>query len=198
LLSGSVKYSHSGYEAGSMQFIRNFVLTLVAIAAVVLLLRLAAGTYVIENDMMSPGLETGERILINKLAYQNSEPNRGDIICYQSSDRPAPGLLRIIGLPGDIVKIQDKAVFINSTKLYEPYVNNPPAYNILTYQVPANTYFVLPDNRSADITAATWILPRDDILGHASVFIWPPNKWDAVDNYPLDSQLSSAELPDPN
>jgi signal peptidase I len=161
-----------------------------------MLLRLVVGGYSVASNSMSPSLNPGERVLVNKLAFKYSEPDRGEIVFYKSPDADTDQLQRVIGLPGDIIEVKDGVVYANKVPLREPYVKNPPRYTILPYQVPAGTYFILGDNRSnRDDSSIGWTVPREKILGRVWIYTWPPDKWGGVDNFPLDSQLVSAESP---
>ena len=75
---------------------------------------------------------------------------------------------RIIGLPGETVQIKDGAVFINGTKLDEPYLNEPMIGGSGTYKVPEGKYFMLGDNRNNSKDSRYWqnkYVSKDKILG---------------------------------
>jgi len=144
---------------------------------------------------MEPTLqEEGQRLIISKITYLFHEPERGDIIVFHPPHKPKdepPYIKRIIGLPGDTIEIKGGAVYINGSKLYEPYVKNPPNYTIAKLTIPENEYFVLGDNRPvADDSHNGWTVKREDIIGKAWLSIWPPSKWGLAPNYPLQEQLA--------
>ncbi|MBP1707668.1 MAG: lepB [Chloroflexi bacterium] len=175
---------------------RELIVTVVLAAVIFLLLRLVVGGHSVEGNSMSPALNPGERVLINKLAFKYSQPERGDIVYYTSAEKDSPQLERIIGLPGDIIEVKERVVYINKMPLKEPYVKNPPRYTITPYQVPSGNYFILADNRNlGNDTLIGWTVPQEDILGRAWVCAWPPDKWGGVDNFPLDSQLTESQSP---
>jgi signal peptidase I len=172
--------------------VREFIITLAITLVIFLVLRLVIGSYAVISQTMEPGMEIGQRLLINKAAYTFSQPQRGDIVYFSSPDGTRNQMKRIIGLPGDVIEIQDGTVSINGIKLSEPYVANPAAYTLLPYQVPPENYFILGDNRNnSNDSSAGWTVPRDNIQGKAWIFTWPPVKWGSAGNVNLSSQLSA-------
>jgi len=177
-------------------FAKELIGTLVIAIVIFILLRLVVGSYAVISDAMQPSFQVGERLLINKMAYHFGEPERGDVVYYKSPNGDLDQLKRIIGLPGDIIEVRNNSVSINGIKLKEPYIKDPPGYTLLAYQVPTNNFFVLGDNRNNSNDSSTgWTVPRENILGRAWLFTWPPDKWGGVENYPLGQELTAAESP---
>jgi signal peptidase I len=86
---------------------------------------------------------------------------------------------RIVGLPGEKVSMRNGYVFINGTRLDEPYVG--PRYRGDESgdwgRVPKHAYFVLGDNRPMSCDSRSWgVVPRDNIIGRAEVTYWPPDR----------------------
>jgi signal peptidase I len=128
----------------------------------------------VENVSMRPTLQPGEFLLVNRVAYKLGEPSIGDIIVFH-----APGesdldyIKRVIGLPGDQVRIQGGTVYVNDQPLYETYIAEKPSYNG-TWDVPADQYFVLGDNRNNSSDSHMWgFVPDEDIVGRALLIYWP-------------------------
>jgi signal peptidase I len=144
---------------------------------------------------MQPTLSIGERLFINKLAYKfGHAPQRGDIIVFippASLNSDKDYIKRIIGLPGEIVKIQDGNVYIDNQdgteiKLDEPYIAAPPSYNYTSPVIPADNYFVMGDNRNnSGDSHLGWTVPRSAIVGRAWWIIWPFSKFGSAPNYKL-------------
>lgn len=92
---------------------------------------------------------------------------------------------RIIGLPGENVKIQNGEVYINGQKLDEPYLNNDvktDSVNLDDFIVPEGCYFVLGDNRSASSDSRIFgCIPKEKIEGKITMYIWPLNKFGIID-----------------
>src|SRR5579864_4818341 len=77
----------------------------------------------VEGGSMEPGLEDQERIFINKLVYRLESIERGDIIVFRyPRDTRKSFIKRVIGLPGDHIRIAYGHVYVNDEQLAEPYV----------------------------------------------------------------------------
>ncbi len=128
----------------------------------------------VENISMKPTLEPGELLLVNKLAYKLGEPHIGDVIVFHYPGNPAEDYIkRLIGLPGDNVKVEDGRVYINDFPLDEPYISAPPSYRGI-WEVPEDSFFVLGDNRNQSSDSHSWgFVPHDNIVGKALIVYWP-------------------------
>jgi signal peptidase I len=165
---------------------------LLAITLAIFLLSHLLGSYTVTSENMTPELLTGEDVLVSKLAYSFGQPDRGDIILLKSSEIGFSQIKRVIGLPGDIIKIENNDVYLNGIKLIEPYVKFRSGYTLPSYQIPADNYFILPDNRAhnTELSVAEMV-SREDILGRAWLVAWPPDRWGGVNHYSLNLQLIS-------
>ena len=138
----------------------------------------------VEGDSMEPGLEDQERIFINKLAYRLENIERGDVIVFRFPlDTRKNFIKRVIGLPGDRVRVTDGHVYLNGHLVPEPYV--PEEYldsrSYSEVRVPANSYFVLGDHRSmSNDSRAFGPVPRNLIYGKAVFGYWPMEKMGVV------------------
>ena len=136
----------------------------------------------VEGTSMMPMLSDDERIFINQFTYQFgiSHINRGDtIVFWYPWDRSKSYIKRVIGLPGDVVEIENGRVYINRHLLDEPYV--PDAYRDQSSMerkfVPPNEYFVLGDHRTSSSDSRVWgTVPRNLIFGKAVFAYWPVAK----------------------
>lgn len=129
----------------------------------------------VEGFSMVPSLQDGEFVLVNRLAYRIGQPQRGDIIVFHHpTDQNQEDLIkRVIGLPGDEVKVQDGAVYVNGTRLVETYIAAPPAY-IDQRIVPEDSLYVLGDNRNNSSDSHAWgFVPFKDVIGKAVFIYWP-------------------------
>ncbi len=146
---------------------------------------------------MEPSLQDRQQLLVNKVVYYFHEPERGDVIILHPpppySSKTTPFIKRIIALPGDTIEVKNRAVYVNSSKLDEPYIKEPPAYNFQQKKIPENEYFVLGDNRNnTNDSHNGWTVPRQNIIGKAWLSIWPPGEWGLILNYSLNEQLESS------
>jgi signal peptidase I len=153
--------------------------------------------YRIPTISMVPTLKVGDMVLANRFVYHLHPPHRGDVIVFHPpghGDVPARGatteasvtfIKRVIGLPGETVKINRGTVVICSAPgqgchaLTEPYVNSHPrdttSYGPVT--VPKGEYFVMGDNRGDSEDSRVWgMLPAKNIIGEAFMVYWPLNR----------------------
>lgn len=131
---------------------------------------------------MEPRIDEDEYVLINALAYRLGQPKRGDIVAFRH-ERSAPQvyLKRIVGLPGDRVKIVHGIVWINGKPLNEPYVRFRDARSSAALSVPRGAYYVLGDNRANSDDSRTWgLVPAGDLIGRAMFGVWPPDRFGAL------------------
>ncbi len=177
-------------------FLREILIVIIVAIAVFIVSRTAIQSFVVIGSSIEPSFEEGQRLLINKAVYHFREPARGDIIVFHPpNNQRADYIKRIIALPGDTVEIKGEAVYVNGSKLYEPYIEDPPRYTTGQTEIPDNNYFVLGDNRNnSNDSHNNWTVKRKDIIGKTWLSIWPPSEWGLAPNYPLPEQLASAKL----
>ncbi len=111
-------------------------------------------SYKIPANSMSPTIEIGDFIISDTKAYENSEPNRGDIIIFANPKDPRQDFIkRVVATSGDEIEIKNKQLFINGKEITEPYASH--LDNEFKEQrddfgkttIPSGTYYVLGDNR---------------------------------------------------
>ena len=130
-----------------------------------------------ENTIM-----IGDRIIASRLSYHFHEPQRGDIIVFNFPDDESQKYLkRIIGLPGETVKIKDGKVYINDSKtpLKEDYLRETPVGDYGPYTVPKDSYFLMGDHRTDSFDSRFWehtFATRDEIIGKAEFRYYPMPK----------------------
>jgi len=173
---------------------RDILITLILVIAVFLALQVTFQRFVVVEHCMEPGLQEGERILVNKVVYHLHEPERGDVIIFHPPfDPELVYVKRIIAIPGDTVEVRDGAVYVNGIELDEPYIQEPPTYTFPLTGIAGDEYFVLGDNRNnANDSHKGWAVPKENIIGKAWLIFWPPKKWKLVHTYPLGEQLASS------
>jgi signal peptidase I len=142
----------------------------------------------VEGTSMEPELSDQERIFINKFTYRFGlgEIERGDTVVFlYPQDTTKSYIKRVIGLPGDRIRIESGKVYVNGRQLVEDYVPKEfrdtiswPAEDTPPDQiVPPGKYFVLGDHRSQSSDSRSWgYVPRDNVYGKAVFIYWPLDK----------------------
>jgi len=132
-------------------------------------------TFTVSGQYMSPTLENGDKILVNKLSYRIHSVKRNDVVVVQQSgsEHNYYTVERVIGLPGEEVRIQDGKVFINGKKLKESYdfpVMENGGLALEPVILEKDEYFVLCDNRNNgedSRNANVGNIAKEDIVGKA-------------------------------
>ena len=129
----------------------------------------------IPSESMEPTLNVGNGIVVNRLSYVSSEPQRGDVVVFESEEYDAYLIKRVVGLPGDIVEIKDGSVFVNGCRLIEEYAVGETLVSlngVSCFEVPEDSVFLLGDNREFSADSRAWnnaYIGYDDIVGKAVV-----------------------------
>jgi signal peptidase I len=133
---------------------------------------------VVRGKSMSPGIHDGDRILVDHLSFVFRDVHRGDIVVLQYPLDPTLDYIkRVIGLPGDEVRIDHGSVFVNGERLDEPYISEPDARGSLCQRVAPDSYFVLGDNRPHSSDSREFgLVPRQNLVGRVNVRVWPPER----------------------
>lgn len=177
---------------------------LIAIIMALIIKTFFVQAFKIPSGSMLPTLQIGDHILVNKFIYGTKipftdriiipfkTPQRGDIIVFKfPEDEKKDFIKRVIGLPGDVVEIRDKRVYINGKPLDEPYAvhRDPHLYppgvqprdNFGPIIVPNDSYFVMGDNRDYSLDSRYWgFVKLNKIKGKAFIIYW---SWDGRDRW---------------
>jgi signal peptidase I len=138
----------------------------------------------VEGTSMAPQLHDQDRLFINKFAYDFEKIERDDVVVfYYPRDTAKSYIKRVIGLPGDMVRIDDGQVFVNGKPIDEPYV--PTRFRDVrsmdAFQVPAGEYFVMGDHRSISSDSRDFgPVARKLIYGKAAFVYWPREEMGVV------------------
>lgn len=149
----------------------------VAVAIAYFIINIVLEKTPVYGNSMSPTLESGDMILIDRFVYKYSKPERFDVIVFKQggNEHEYYDVKRIIGLPGETVRIVDGKVYINGDELTEKINCDDmlvPGTASVNITLEKGEYFVLGDNRnnsedsrSADIGNVV----TDDIIGKAVI-----------------------------
>jgi signal peptidase I len=138
----------------------------------------------VEGTSMTPALKDQERIFINKFTYRFGlgAIERGDTVVFRYPLDPTKSYIkRVVGTPGDRIRIEAGQVYVNGRPLLEDYVvardrvSWPSSPDMLRDRtVPPDMYFVLGDNRMFSSDSRSWgYVPRENIYGKAVFAYWP-------------------------
>lgn len=146
---------------------------------------LSVTRFVVEGDSMQPGLASGHQILVDRLACRMFPPSRGEVIVVRDPGQPGVRCIkRIIGLPGEHIRMEKGQVFIDGHSLEEPHVEgkdraDSPFPN--QWLLADDQYFVLGDRRQDSRDSRSFgPIRRDHIIGKAWIRYWPPEKWKRI------------------
>jgi len=167
-------------------------------------------SFKIPTGSMENTLIVGDCLLVNKFIYgirvpfttmrlpKLRDPRRGDVVVFKFPLDPSKDYIkRIIGVPGDKVEIRDKQVYLNSILYNNPHEIHkdfqiiPRDVNIRDnfgpVRVPANSYFMMGDNRDNSYDSRFWgFVQNSDIVGLAFIKFW---SWDKVKWFPRLSRI---------
>jgi signal peptidase I len=181
---------------GWAKFRELFISILWAVFLALLIRTFVVQPFKIPSGSMENTLLIGDHLLANKFIYgfrvpftgqrllEFRAPERGDIIVFRFPKNPSEDFIkRIIGIPGDVIQIKNKQVFVNGV----PY-NNPHAIfqdprvmpaswglrdNFGPVKVPPDSYFVMGDNRDFSYDSRYWgVVKKSAILGEAMIIYW--------------------------
>lgn len=132
--------------------------------------------FYIPSGSMEPTLLINDRIIVSKLNYRITAPDRGDVIVFKYPVNPKRDFIkRVIGLPGETIKIKDNKLFVDGKQLEQPFLPHGLTYGDFgPVTVPEGEYFMMGDNRNNSEDSRVWgTLPRDNIVGRAVFVYWP-------------------------
>lgn len=175
---------------GAAKVAREWALVIAAAVALAFVVRtFVAQTFYIPSGSMETTLQIGDRILVNKLAYDFHPIHRGDVIVFarpaaeDCAGPPVPDLVkRVIGLPGETISSRGNDVLIDGKVLHEPWL---PAIgrqlgttSITPTYIRAGQLFVMGDNRPDSCDSRMWgTVPKTSVVGEVQFIIWPPAHW---------------------
>ena len=183
------------------------LLVLAALVVAVVIKTFLIQAFYIPSSSMENTLQVNDRVMVNKLAYQFGDLQRGDIIVFDDPRGSEPAvenlfeavqrnvgeaiglavprsefIKRVIALPGERIAISDNQVWINGAILNEPYLKPGTAMQDMKATiVPAGEMFVMGDNRNSSQDSRIFeTVPIDTIVGKAFVIMWPADRWSSL------------------
>ena len=163
--------------------------------------------YRIPSESMVPTLEIDQRVLVNRIGNNFGDPHVGDVMVFHPPEGATSGsgtqcgvetqgalcskptsekadvnfIKRVVGEPGDTIRVVDGKVIRNGKRLDEPYAQECGGGETCTFRgsikIPPDHYFMMGDNRGASDDSRFWgPVPRDWFIGGAFATYWPPKK----------------------
>ncbi|MBV5340535.1 MAG: signal peptidase I [Deltaproteobacteria bacterium] len=178
--------------------------------AIAVLLALVIRSYLVQafkipSGSMEDTLAIGDHLLVSKFMYGTKipfvdkrvliirDPRQGDVIVFEYPEDPSKDFIkRVVGVPGDVVEGKEKKVYVNGKQYINPHevhkekdiipkeMNPRDTFGPVT--VPADSYFVMGDNRDRSYDSRFWnFVRRDQIKGLAFIKYW---SWDREKHMP--------------
>ena len=152
--------------------------------------------YYIPSSSMTPTLQVGDRVLVNKLSYEVGDIGRGDLVVFNRPSNENTGktdlIKRVIALEGELIEIVEGRIYITESQsssrqlLVEPYLatttytrgfENTDLCEKATENsclIPENHIFVLGDNRDGSRDSRFFgPIEKDTVVGRAFIRLWP-------------------------
>jgi signal peptidase I len=151
-------------------------------------------SFPITSDSMAPTLISGDRVASDALYYGSHVPQRGDLVILKvPRDKPMPeGVVsvqpmlvkRVVAVGGDVVVLNGRILRVNGKEVPESYANYEPVGSIVEdgdfgpTRVPANSYFVLGDNRNHSLDSRAFgAISSSAIIGKPLYIYYSPDKY---------------------
>jgi signal peptidase I len=164
------------------------VVVLLALVVAVVVRTYVFQTFYIPSGSMEPTLMIGDRIIVDKLAFDFHPVERGDIVVFRrppGERRECAGpevtdlVKRVIGLPTETISARGGKVYITGKPLAEPWLPAQYAYTAPfgPVKIPKGDYFMMGDHRTNSCDSRYWgPLPSSYIVGEVVMRIWPPSR----------------------
>ncbi|MEK7122159.1 MAG: signal peptidase I [Patescibacteria group bacterium] len=165
------------YKKEIWEFVKLIVVSLLIIIPVRFYI---AQPFIVSGNSMDTSFLNGDYLIIDEISYQFKKPERGEVVVFRYPLDPSKFFIkRIIGLPGETVRIQNGVITIFNEKypagmnLDEDYAKGYTRFSA-TETLEEGKYFVLGDNREFSSDSRQWgSLPEKMLTGRALVRLWP-------------------------
>ncbi|WP_069792090.1 signal peptidase I [Cyanobacterium sp. IPPAS B-1200] len=176
------KSSSETVSIKKQQIKENSLIILVGLILAIAIRIFIAEPRYIPSESMIPTLETGDRIVVEKVSYKFTPPHAQDIVVFTPPpqlqilgyDSSQAFIKRIIATAGDIVEVRNGQVYVNNIPQKEDYILEALNYTLKPITVPERSLFVMGDNRNNSNDSHLWgFLPQDYVIGKAIFRFYP-------------------------
>ncbi len=155
-------------EEKNNSFLEIIKFALITLIIIVPIRTFIAQPFIVSGESMVPTFEDGEYLIIDELSYYFETPKRGEVVVFHYPKDPSKYFIkRVIGLPGETVKIEKEKITITdgdkTIELAEPYIKNS-GFNNLAVTLNDQEYFVMGDNRPASSDSRIWGPVSEDLI----------------------------------
>ena len=167
-------------------FLKEIVkFTLIAVAIVIPVRLFIAQPFIVSGASMDPTFSTGQYLIVDQVSYRFEDPSRDDVIIFKYPRDPETFFIkRIIGLPGETLKVVDGQVTIINNEhpeglvLTESFISEKhKTYETFNVTLGDDEYFVMGDNRAQSSDSRAWgPLEEKYIVGRPLVRLLPTSK----------------------
>lgn len=195
-----------GEKSAGASIVETVVIVAVAIGLALAIQAFLVKPYRIPSESMVPTLTVGQRVLVNRIGNNFSDPEVGDVVVFhppkgsesntcgnggkpedQACDKPTSDradvnfIKRVVGVGGDRISIRGGRVFRNGKQADEPFIRECGGGEGCdlprTFTVPAGHFFMMGDNRGESDDSRFWgPVPKKWIIGGAFATYWPPKR----------------------
>jgi signal peptidase I len=177
----TVEIKKSSTRSHLQLWVRDFIISVMASFFIITFLYQPVK---VEGTSMQPELRDQDRLFVNKFAYNFEKISRGDVVVfYYPRDTQKSYIKRVIGLPGDDIRIDDGRVFVNGQRIDESYVPRRfrDVRSMADMVVPQDEYFVMGDHRSISSDSRDFgPVIRKLIYGKAAFIYWPADNMGVI------------------
>lgn len=168
---------------------REWVVSIVTALLAVLIIRSFFFTIIrVDGTSMTDTLQNNDRLFVTVLDMKLHGPDRFDVVITHYDDTRKEYVKRVIGLPGDTLKVKSGVLYVNGEAYEEPFLSpdrivnySLPQYDFGPIEVPEGSYFVMGDNRdNSRDSRRVGFLSEDKIVGKVRYIIWPLNRIGSV------------------
>ncbi|MBQ7105100.1 MAG: signal peptidase I [Bacilli bacterium] len=159
------------------KIVKEYIPYILIIVIILLIKSYVFSPIIVNGDSMDSTLKDGDVMILNKYTYYTSDIKRFDIVVIKHEGRYI--IKRVIGLPGDKVKIEDNILYINEKAYAEEYLDrNTSTEDFEISKIEDGYYFVLGDNREVSLDSRSiGLIKKSDIEGKATYTLFPFNRF---------------------